>query len=107
MQYPSIPNLSIPLPSRKVASFCRRWKVTELALFGSVLRADFRTDSDIDLLVTFTEDATWSAFDLIQMQQELEALFGRPVDLVERDTIRNPFRKRSIMENFQVIYASQ
>jgi len=76
-------------------------------LFGSVLRSDFRPNSDIDLLVTFTPDATWSLFDLIQMQEELEDLFGRPVDLVERDTIRNPFRKRTILGNLQVIYAAQ
>lgn len=107
MQSLAIPNLPIQLAPRKISSFCRRWKITELALFGSVLRADFRPDSDVDLLVTFKPQAAWSAFDLIQMQEELEELFGRPVDLVERDTIRNPFRKRTILGNLQVIYAAQ
>jgi len=107
MQSLAIPNLPISLTHRKISSFCKSWKVSELALFGSVLRSDFRPNSDIDLLVTFTPDATWSLFDLIQMQEELEDLFGRPVDLVERDTIRNPFRKRTILGNLQVIYAAQ
>jgi predicted nucleotidyltransferase len=107
MQSLAIPNLPTSLTPRKISSFCRRWKVSELALFGSVLRADFRPNSDIDLMVTFMPEAAWSLFDLIQMQEELEELFGRPVDLVERDTIRNPFRKRTILGNLQVIYAAQ
>jgi hypothetical protein len=80
--------------------------VTEFALFGSVLRGDFRPDSDIDVMVAFSPQATWSLLDLVRMQQELEDIFRRPVDLVERGTIRNPFRKRSIEENLQVIYAA-
>lgn len=80
--------------------------ITELAVFGSVLRADFRPDSDFDLLVTFSPEAPWSVFDLIRMKDEIEEILDRPVDLVERDTIRNPFRRRSILNNFQVIYAA-
>ncbi len=97
--------LPINLPSEKLEIFYQRWKVTEFSLFGSVLRADFRPDSDIDVMVAFSPHATWSLLDLVRMQQELEDIFKRPVDLVERDTIRNPFRKRSIEENLQVIYA--
>jgi hypothetical protein len=62
--------------------FCRRWRIAELSLFGSVLRPDFRPDSDIDVLVTFSPDAMWSGWDLVTIEKELAALFGRKVDLV-------------------------
>jgi predicted nucleotidyltransferase len=86
--------------------FCARWKVTELSLFGSVLREDFGPDSDVDVLVTFSPDARWSSFDLVDMEEELEELFGRKVDLVEALGLRNPFRRRAILESRQVIHAA-
>ncbi len=52
----------IAIPQDKIADFCRRWKITEFALFGSVLRDDFRPDSDVDVLVTFAPDARWGLF---------------------------------------------
>lgn len=89
-----------------LGDFCRRWRVTELALFGSVLRDSFRPDSDIDVLVTFEPDAPWSLWDLSRMRGELEALFGRSVDLVEKKGLRNPFRRQSILSDARVIYAA-
>jgi len=89
-----------------VVEFCRRWQVTELALFGSVLTDDWRPDSDIDVLVTFSDEAGWSLFDLVTMQAELEQIFGRPVDLVEKDALRNPFRRHRILTTKQVVYES-
>ncbi len=94
------------LPKHKIADFCRKWKVIELALFGSVLSKDFRPDSDIDVLVSFSEDAKWSLFDIVRMQNELNEIFGREVDLVEKDAIRNPFRRHSILRSKEVIYAA-
>lgn len=85
-------------------ALCRRWRVRELALFGSAVREDFSPESDVDVLVSFDEDAPWSLWDLITMQNELADLFGRPVDLVEREGLRNPFRRRRILETRQVIY---
>ena len=85
---------------------CRRWRIAELALFGSVLRADFRPDSDVDVLVTFAPDAAFSAFDVLELQEEMERLFGRPVDLVEARAIRNPFRRRDIFATRHVVYAA-
>lgn len=96
----------IPIPRKKISEFCLRWKVTELSLFGSILREDFRPDSDIDVLVTFASDATVSLFDLAEMKIELEDVFKRPVDVVEKDALRNPYRKREILRTAQVIYAS-
>ncbi len=95
----------IDLPGEKIAEFCRRWKVTEFGLFGSVLRDDFRPDSDVDVLVTFAVDAGWSLFDLVEMQEELKAILGHEVELVEREGLRNPFRRREILRNLQVVYA--
>ncbi len=93
------------MPMDEIQDFCHRWKITEFALFGSVLREDFRKTSDIDVLVTFAPDAEHSLFDLGAMQQELEAMFGRPVDLVEKAGLRNPFRSQAILRNREVIYA--
>ena len=75
-------------------------------LFGSVLRDDFGPDSDIDVLVTLSEDASWSLYDWVAMIEQLRGVFGREVDLVDRSTLRNPFRRRTILGNRQVIYAA-
>jgi predicted nucleotidyltransferase len=96
----------IALPKRKIAAFCHRWKVVEFGLFGSVLREDFTKTSDVDILVTFDSEAQISLFDLAQMQIELEGLFGRPVDILEKEGLRNPYRKREILKTAKVIYAA-
>ena len=96
----------INLTEDKIAEFCRKWKITELALFGSVLRDDFRPDSDIDILVTFTDDCGHSLFDLAQMQEQLKDILGREIELVEKKSLRNPFRRHHILNNMEVIYAA-
>jgi len=75
-------------------------------LFGSILTDDFGPDSDIDVLVTFSDEAPWSLFDLASMQEELEQLFGRPGDLIEKGAIRSPFRRHHILANKRDIYAA-
>lgn len=97
---------NIEFPEERIADFCRRRKVTELALFGSVLRDDFGPDSDIDVLVTFTPDCGWSLFDLVEMQEELKDIFQRDVDLVEKEGLRNPFRRHEILNSMEVVYAA-
>ena len=74
--------IQIMVPKDRITAFCQKWKITELALFGSVLREDFRSDSDVDVLVTFSHDSDWGIEHLLDMKEELEALFGRAVDLV-------------------------
>ena len=96
----------IDIPDDKIAEFCRRRKVVELALFGSVLRDDFGPDSDIDVLVTFTHDCGWSLFDLVEMQEELKNIFQREVDIVEKEGLRNPFRRHEILNHMEVVYAA-
>jgi predicted nucleotidyltransferase len=98
----------VEIPEDKIADFCRRWKITELALFGSVLRDDFRPDSDVDVLVTFAGDARWNLFDFVHMEDELKALFGREVDLSERRAVEkseNYIRRRSILKSARTVYA--
>lgn len=92
----------LPIPERAIAEFCRKWQVTEFALFGSVVRDDFRPDSDVDVLVSFAPEMRYSLFDLVEMQDELSAAFGRDVDLVTRRAVErgtNEWRRRSILES--------
>jgi predicted nucleotidyltransferase len=99
----------IVLPMEDIAAFCRRWHVIELALFGSVLRADFRPDSDIDALVTFAPDSRRSLADTMRMQEEIEAVFGRAVDLINRRSIersRNYLRRKAILGSARTIYVA-
>ncbi len=96
------------LDSAELRQFCDRWKITELALFGSALRPDFGSDSDVDLLVTFSDDAKWSLLDHVAMEQELEALLGLDVDLVSRRGLSassNYLRRDEIFNSARVLYA--
>ncbi len=99
--------LGIDIPHKKIAEFCQRWKIVEFALFGSVLREDFHPESDVDVLVTFAADSTWTLFDHVDMQDELRHLFGRKVDLVSRRGIersRNVRRRQAILDSAKPIY---
>lgn len=92
-----------------VVAFCRRWEVVEMSFFGSVLRDDFRPDSDVDVLIRFGGEPTPGLFGLVRMEDELAGLFGRPVDLLTRDAIensRNYIRRRAILDSLQVVYAA-
>jgi predicted nucleotidyltransferase len=99
-------SIQIGIDHGAVRAFCRKWKVSELSLFGSVIREDFRPDSDVDVLVVFQPDAGWSLFDIVDMKDDLKAIFGREVDIVEKDAIRNPFRRHHILNNHEVVYAA-
>ena len=98
-------NANVQLDRDVLAEFCRRWRIRELCLFGSALRDDFGPDSDLDFLVSFEPGATLDIDRLLEMKEELAAEFGRPVDLVEKETLRNPWRKHEILKTREVIYA--
>ena len=98
---------NIDLPDDVIAKFCRKWKIKELAFFGSILREDFKPESDVDVLVTFAPDCGYSLFDLAEIQEELKTLLNREVDLVKKEALRNPFRKYSILNNMEVVYAAR
>ncbi|MDX2098302.1 MAG: nucleotidyltransferase family protein, partial [Leptolyngbyaceae cyanobacterium bins.59] len=89
----------------QIAEFCQRWQITEFALFGSVLRDDFRPDSDIDVLVTFSPDHRFTWDDWMNMQEEIEVLLNRKVDLVSKEYLKNPYRRYEILNTCQIIYA--
>ena len=100
----------IELPLEQIADFCRRWQISEFALFGSVLRDDFRSDSDVDVLVSFAPDSQWGLFALYEMEQELKTIFGRKVDLVSRRGIeasRNYIRRKAILDSAQVVHSAR
>lgn len=91
----------------EIGPVCRKYRVRRLALFGSVLRGDFRPDSDVDLLVEFRPDAEPGLFEVVRMQDDLENLLGRKVDLVERAAVeasRNYLRRKAILESAVPIY---
>lgn len=93
-----------------VRAFCQRWHIVEFALFGSVLREDFRADSDIDVLVRFRGDIRYTLFDLARMAEELEGIFGRPVDLLDRQAVEqsaNYIRRAAILRSAEVVYAER
>jgi predicted nucleotidyltransferase len=103
-------NGNIDVPDDAIAEFCRKWKITEFSLFGSVLRDDFTADSDIDVLVRFEAGARWDLWDVPNMQEELVVIFGRKVDLADKDAVersRNPFRKRAVLKGSRLVYARE
>ncbi len=97
----------LSIPREEITAFCHRWKVTEFAIFGSALRDDFNIQSDIDVLVTIDESAEVTLLDLAQMKIELESIFSRSVDLIEKAALRNPYRRKTILESSQVLYVDQ
>ncbi|RMF65613.1 MAG: DNA polymerase subunit beta [Cyanobacteria bacterium J069] len=101
--------MQIPLPQPAIADFCEKWQVQELSFFGSVLREDFHTDSDVDVLVSFRESAAWGLLEFVRMKRELEQLLGREVDLLTKKSIEqshNWIRRREILETAQVVYVA-
>lgn len=99
----------IEIPEAEIRRFCNRWQITELSLFGSVLREDFRPDSDIDVLVTFDPGTRWSLFDLVHMEEDLKTILGREVDLVERKAVErseNYIRRKRILSSLKPVYVA-
>ena len=96
-----MPDIAIEIDKDKLRDFCRKWKITEFALFGSATRPEeFREDSDVDVLVSFDRDAKWSLYDLMDARDELAEIFGRRVDLAERAGVeqsRNYLRRAEIL----------
>lgn len=98
----------IDIPMDKLVELCKRWKIVELSLFGSVLREDFTAESDVDVMIVLADNATLDHFyDWLKIQDELSELFDhREIDLIERNRIINPFMRHSILNSRQEIYAA-
>ena len=95
----------ISIPKEKISEFCQRWEIIEFSLFGSILRDDFNEQSDIDILVTFAEDAEIGLFEISQIKIELEELYDRSVDVIEKARLRNLYRRKEILNTAEVFYA--
>lgn len=103
-------NARIDIPREAIATFCNKWRIVEFAVFGSVLRDDFQRDSDVDVMIAFAPDVHWDFDQMLEMQQELEAMFGRKVDLVERRLIEgseNCIRRKHILSHMERIYVAR
>ncbi len=103
-------NSNVNIPRDKVTDFCRRWKIVEFSLFGSVLRDDFRPDSDVDVLVAFAPEAEWGLFEHIAMEEELSTIVGRKANLVSRRAIEgsaNWIRRKAILESAEPYYVAR
>ena len=99
----------IYIPCSQIDSFCRSWQVSELALFGSVVREDFGPDSDVDVLIQFQPQARHTLLDMARMEEELRQIFGRDVDLVERSAIeqsRNQIRREAILQSAESVHTA-
>lgn len=97
--------LKIKISSEKLETFCQRYQVRRLSLFGSVLRDDFRAASDVDVLVQFEPGARVSFMTLGKMQRELAAIFQRPVDLIPEDGLK-PIIRAEVLSSAQEVYAA-
>ncbi len=101
---------NVEVTHEQIAAFCQKWQIVEFELFGSVLRDDFRPDSDVDVLVTFAPGSGGTLYDLVHMEHELKELFGRDVDLVQRPVIEkseNYIRRKNILSSTKRIYATR
>jgi predicted nucleotidyltransferase len=99
----------IELPREQLAEFCRRWGIRELALFGSVLRDDFRPNSDLEVLVIFASGTDQSLLVHVRMEQELAELLGRKIDVLSKRAVEqshNLIRRQQILDTAQVVYVS-
>jgi len=99
----------VVIDQQATEAFCLRWGVTELDLFGSAIRDDFRADSDVDVLASFSDDRRPTLLTLIQMEAELEHLFGRKVDLLVRRSVErsdNYIRRKHILAHREPLYVA-
>ncbi|WP_099532010.1 nucleotidyltransferase family protein [Limnothrix sp. PR1529] len=101
--------LKIQIPQQALIAFCQKWQIQEFSFLGSVLRDDFRPDSDIDVMVSFEDSSTWGILELVQMKRELQMLLGRKVDLLTKKSIEQShswIRRKEILETAQVAYVT-
>jgi len=89
-----------------IIQLCKKYNIVELSIFGSSIRDDFTQDSDVDFLVSFENDVKISLFDIIELEKEFALLLNREVDIVEKESLKNPIRKEKILATREIIYAA-
>jgi predicted nucleotidyltransferase len=97
---------NINVPKAKIINYCKQHHILEFAFFGSVLTSDFKPDSDIDVLIRFEPDCHYSLYDIMDIQDDLKDLLGYDIDLVEKQGLKNPFRRHEILNNMEIVYAA-
>jgi len=99
----------IEISKDKIITFCQRNYIRSLSLFGSVLREDFGTESDIDILVEFEQGHEPGLMEIVDIESELSGILGRKVDLVERKAVErseNYIRRRHILQSLETVYVA-
>ena len=89
-----------------IVHICKKYNINELSIFGSSIRGDFNQNSDIDILVSFGNNADISLFDLMDLENEFSQLLQKEVDIVEKESLKNPIRKNKILSTREIIYAA-
>lgn len=101
MQFPKI-----SINENELIEIVKNFKIKEIYFFGSILREDFSASSDIDILIVFQENSNYSLFELMDLKEKLELCLNRKVDIVEKDGITNPYRRKEILSTARRIYAA-
>jgi len=96
----------ITVDMNSVMEIAHSYRIRQISVFGSALRDDFSSNSDIDLLVTFERDAEVSLFDIMELEERFSGVFGRTVQIVEPESLRNPVRRRTILSTSVSLYAA-
>jgi len=96
----------IDIDRRAIEALCSQYAIREFSFFGSAIRDDFHEKSDVDVVVSFFESADISLFDIIDLGQDLEKMLNRPVDIVEKEGLKNPIRRKRILETMETVYAA-
>ena len=95
----------IHLKYEDIVHLCQKYHLSELSVFGSAIRDDFKDESDVDVLISFDENSLSTIWDILHIKDELEAMLNRAVDVIEKEALRNPIRKRNILTSYEVVYA--
>jgi predicted nucleotidyltransferase len=94
------------LDYKDIVLLCKKYNINELSIFGSSIRDDFTQNSDIDILVSFGKKSEISLFDIMDLENEFSLLLKREVDIVEKESLKNPIRKNRILSTREIIYAA-
>ncbi|MDR2719069.1 MAG: nucleotidyltransferase domain-containing protein [Treponema sp.] len=89
-----------------IVILCKKYGVNELSIFGSSIRDDFTQNSDVDILVSFGKTSEITLFDIMDLEKEFSQVFKRNVDIVEKESLKNPIRKNRILSTREIIYAA-
>ena len=95
----------VTIKDRVFSDIVKKYGIKSLSVFGSSLRDDFNENSDIDLLIEFVKPNEKSLFDLINLRLELEEITGRKIDIVEKGSVKNPYKRKEINSTARLIYA--